>query len=630
MHPRDSHAGKLDPQGCGSLWTFVDTVLVRLNSSPATTRNQRVALRHLARALGEESAEALPLVVLSSENLTAALADLIGGGMTPATAAVQRRNWLTIATAAYAVGHLPALPECPAVAVSRRKEQAPWSVWELERLFASARSLKGLVGELPAAGWWGALLAVLLETQLTIAEVLALPRTAYDRHSGRLHAGTCTYQLHPRAVAQLEAIRFHNQEKLIPWPFDNGQAPFHMLLRRYRELLHRVDLAPVTGNLFRRLQLTARLCPGVLGQLNLERKVPLQLEPLKFPRRRDLVVQQRRSDADAAPQKRRKLKQESLPTHYRISIRSPRTLREFFEASYRPQRLADAAAGTVEQYREVIAFLSDFLACDATVDCLSDDLLERFMAHRKELGRSNSTLNRYRCYLLALWRHAWRKKLVAELPRDVFKYNVPKRLPEAWSTAEVSRLLAAAAETPGSLCGIPAGPYWVALILTLYDTGLRITALMSARCEQLSAEGWLSIPAEDQKQDADQAFRLHPDTLAAIRVTRPESRELLFPFPYSLEQRHPIRERYREILKRAGLACGRRDLFHKLRRTSATAVCDAFDEVTASRHLGHSSLEVTRRYIDPRQLTRKQTAAEVITRPALDAPVTRPQLGGPS
>lgn len=55
------------------------------------------------------------------------------------------------------------------------------------------------------------------------------------------------------------------------------------------------------------------------------------------------------------------------------------------------------------------------------------------------------------------------------------------------------------------------------MLLTAYDTGLRIAALMQSHVSDFDASTrWLKIPAAVQKQDANQFFRLHPDTVKAI------------------------------------------------------------------------------------------------------------------
>ncbi|MBX3448203.1 MAG: site-specific integrase [Planctomycetaceae bacterium] len=605
MSPRDSHAGMLEPQGSGFLFQIVDQANA---DRPIKTSQQRcTALRHLARGLSVPVDE-LTADDLTSERLAVAFAVLLQQGMKAVTARCYRASLVGLGRDACRLGLIAEEPVPSPIANDGRNQLVPWSRTELERLFAAARTLPGDVAGIPAARWWVALQMVLLDTGLSVSALLAVPKIDYDRRTGTLVVGLIGYRLHARSVEALDAIRFHELERLLPWPLDNGKPPFHMLLRRYKELLFRAGLPHVSANLFDRLRRTARQSPDILDRLNFDAPLPVaRPAPPQDVRRRTLMPRHSPGKTTVGG-----------PEVYRIEIVGERTLKHLFETSYLPQRLPEADVGTIEQYRDVVEFLAGFLACDPTVDCLSDDLVERFLAYRKQLGRANSTINRYRCYLLALWRHAWRKKLVSDLPRDVICYPTAKRLPEAWSTEEVARILTAAAAQPGAVCGIPAGRYWVALILTLYDTGLRIAALMAARTSDLNEDGWLSVPAEVQKQDADQAFRLHADTLAALQATDFRSRELLFPF-HQPEWRATLIARYRRILKRAGLARGRRDLFHKLRRTCATAICDRHGWVAAQQHLGHSTLDMTKRYVDPRKLNRAHTAADSISRPAIEA-----------
>jgi integrase len=304
-----------------------------------------------------------------------------------------------------------------------------------------------------------------------------------------------------------------------------------------------------------------------------------------------------------------------------IRIDNGRTLRHVFEHHYRPQRLPDNNEMTNAKYLHSIDTYSRFCGCDATVDSLTDEMLERFMSWCKLSGMANTTCNTQRAHLLAIWNFAWKKRLTNEAHRDVPKYRVAKRVPEAWSVRQIEMILAAAAQTPGTLCGIPACHWWPALILTLYDTGLRIAAVLKLRTHDLSDERWLTVPAGIQKNKAEQVFGLAEDTMAAILATDPHRREWLFPWPFDSEGNYGrLQKHYSKILVRAGLPHGRRDKFHKIRRTSATLVCDAVDEHEAQRHLGHSSLSVTRSYIDPRRMKKTKVAAELIQRPQWQSP----------
>ena len=178
----------------------------------------------------------------------------------------------------------------------------------------------------------------------------------------------------------------------------------------------------------------------------------------------------------------------------------------------------------------------------------------------------------------------------------------------------MAKILDAASGSPGHIEGTPAGKFWSALILTLYDTGLRIGAAMGLDRDALNAEtGWLHVPAAVQKQNADQRFLLHADTLAAIGAMQATATgRKLFSWPY---RRETLYRHLAAILARAGLSAGRRDLFHRIRRTTATAVADKLGRAAAQDYLGHSCLSVTLRYLDPSKINGIH-AVDVLPRPA--------------
>ena len=141
------------------------------------------------------------------------------------------------------------------------------------------------------------------------------------------------------------------------------------------------------------------------------------------------------------------------------------------------------------------------------------------------------------------------------------------------------------------------GPdHWEALILTVYDTSLRIGCLMKIPATSLLAvECRLLVPGEFQKGGADTYQTLHPDTAEKLqRLPRGQS-DRLFPWPYAREELWRRLESL--ILVPAGLPHGRRDKFHRLRRTSYTLVAKAFGVQAASRHAAHKQ-DLSRYYLD--------------------------------
>jgi integrase len=171
-----------------------------------------------------------------------------------------------------------------------------------------------------------------------------------------------------------------------------------------------------------------------------------------------------------------------------------------------------------------------------------------------------------------------------------------------------SRVISASGATGHSgtveetVCSIPAGLFWSGLILTIYDTGLRVGALMKLRSADLDLAGrFVKARFGTQKQLADQSLPISRETADRLAQIHPERRELLFPWPFSTST--TLTNRLRLLLQRAGLPCTKKDLFHKLRRTNGTYIADIAGEEAAMRQLGHSTLQVTRKYIDRRKLS---------------------------
>jgi integrase len=316
----------------------------------------------------------------------------------------------------------------------------------------------------------------------------------------------------------------------------------------------------------------------------------------------------------------------SLPEVVRIGSSSPRTLRNFLLKVYAPRRLADCKPSprgdrlAIDSHMRSINALCAFRGCEVTLDQLSDELLEEFALWSRRSGRSPCTVNNRVATLCALWRFAWKKKHLETIPRDVEKLRAPLQLPEAWTPEEVGRLIASAAAERGHVGDVPAPVFWVALLLTLFDTGARVMALLETAPRNLDLQsGFLVIDACHQKQLKTQAFRLHPDTLRAL-ARLPLDRELLFQTHFTrISLYRALRERFRRIVERAGIRFRHGEGFHKLRRTHATCVADVAGDEAAQRQLGHSTPSLTRRsYIDPRLLTRKEGPASLIRRPSVE------------
>lgn len=263
---------------------------------------------------------------------------------------------------------------------------------------------------------------------------------------------------------------------------------------------------------------------------------------------------------------------------------------------------------TIDLYEYTIKSLSEFLGRDATTADLDELTVARWLAHRvRTMAAATAAKDRAQCR--ALWEFCSRRKLCDTWP-TMARIIVPERIPEAWMADEMQRVMDSARQEPNTYAGFAGSKVFPAILLTAYSTGERIGAIMSLRCRDVRGCS-VVFRAEDRKGRRRDTFReISVECADALMAVRREPEDTAIPW-----DRHPtyIYNRLKIILKRAGLPCGRRDKFHKVRKTTASYYEAAGG--SAQRLLDHSSPAVTRRYLDPR-----------IVRPGAAAPDVLPKV----
>lgn len=216
-----------------------------------------------------------------------------------------------------------------------------------------------------------------------------------------------------------------------------------------------------------------------------------------------------------------------------------------------------------------------------------------------DAGNSPRTANNYRMSLRYLWSEA--EDMGFDVPPVPDRKKLPRvkelrHVPRAWTREQMQRMLLACREAPTRRGWGPA--HWEALASTIYDTSLRIGCLMDSDVSQLDTGLCaLAIPAHLQKGRAETFQRLHPTTCRLlVDLPRPAGDTRLFPWPFHEDEIWRQFKRY--VLIPAGLPHGRRDLFHKVRRTSYTLVAVAHGIAAASEHAAHRC-DMSRYYLDP-------------------------------
>lgn len=268
---------------------------------------------------------------------------------------------------------------------------------------------------------------------------------------------------------------------------------------------------------------------------------------------------------------------------------------EFFECNYKPIRLRGRSANTDRLYRSSIRLLDKVLGRSAVMTDLSDLTVARVMQFVLDKGGSPFSANKHRSQILAIWRYACMIKLVDAWP-TVMPEPTPERIPVAWIASDLHQLMNTIDSLPGCVGHVPARLWWKSLLLILIDTGERISAITQIQWSDIESE-WLLVKAEYRKgKKRDRRYLLTSDTLATLDLLRRHGNtNSVFPWPFS---RTYLWTLYTRILKKAGLPCGRKDKFHRVRKTiGSVAYANGLD---ATSVLDHSSARVTKAYLDPR------------------------------
>lgn len=238
---------------------------------------------------------------------------------------------------------------------------------------------------------------------------------------------------------------------------------------------------------------------------------------------------------------------------------------------------------------------------------LCEDMILDHLKDMIDRKLAAASINRRRGHLLSLWKLAAKRKLNNhEFWRaDIPTVQTPKRRPIAWSLEHLAVMLKQT-DNVKIKARRPFGPRcWRALILLLYYTGLRVTAVLSLKRADLHGH-LLLVPDDIQKDKEELAFTL-PNNLVNLLLSLPRpAREMngrmvsdyLIPWPWRVDAGAKMFAKY--ILRPAGLPDDRRLKFHAIRRTVATLVAHHRGKEAARDIMGHSSLSVTERYLaDP-------------------------------
>lgn len=291
---------------------------------------------------------------------------------------------------------------------------------------------------------------------------------------------------------------------------------------------------------------------------------------------------------------------------------------DFLRGVYLPSRLT-MRPSSVRQLESTIRAFGNWLDRPPLVEDLTTQAIRSFLMWYAggvtDAGRqiSPSTVNAKRCQLLAIARCAFDEGVLPTPPQKVRRAAEMRKAPQAWNFAEVERIVRAAAGQTGKIAGIPAGQWWLSLILALYDTGARISAMLSVGTRDADLDGLtLLIRPEHQKDKRGRYCAISDQTARAIGQHLARTREKVWPWPNSPNW---LVGWFRRICKEAGVTVGRDHggSFHKMRRSSGTIAEKNGGDGSAL--LGNQRTIFERHYLDPRAVRRREI--DLLPRPQL-------------
>lgn len=250
-----------------------------------------------------------------------------------------------------------------------------------------------------------------------------------------------------------------------------------------------------------------------------------------------------------------------------------------------------------------------FTSLGAHASELTDRNLVSYAQWRRNLGRSESTIEREVAKLLTLARYAAALGLLPA-PR-IRQVKARIETPVAFLRHEVRALFRAARHYQKPIRTVPGNVYMVALLDVIWDCGERVGALCHVTRADIDLRGrWLRITTRKQN-GRTLVRRLSRRTVRSLsKLMAAHTSDRVF----GVVDRTSLYGPLNEILIAAGLPTDRRHKFHALRRSHASYLHVAGGDARAS--LDHADEATTRRYyFDPR-VVRAADASRLLFNPA--------------
>ncbi len=272
---------------------------------------------------------------------------------------------------------------------------------------------------------------------------------------------------------------------------------------------------------------------------------------------------------------------------------TPPTLVSAIEQFLQAKEAAFRSKATIAKYSDILQRFARYVGEETPLAAIQTRMIRDFLASRRREGLSASSIDTYFRTLHTFWKWATEEYALGNNPmQGVDRPHVPKRLPPYLTDSECQRMLQAAKQSRSGLRD------W-AILLTLFDTGIRAGELVGLRVKNVNFEmGTITVYGKDAEE------RCIPISEATVKALRAYLKDRLHdpeaPVFVSTKTGEALtvcglREIIRRIARAAGLQ--RRVYPHLFRHTFAYRWIKMGGNVEKLRYiLGHSRLDTTHIY----------------------------------
>jgi integrase len=231
------------------------------------------------------------------------------------------------------------------------------------------------------------------------------------------------------------------------------------------------------------------------------------------------------------------------------------------------------------------------------------------MTGRRGEGKSPATVNRELSFLKSVLYAAEYDGLIASNP---IRGRRVKKLEEANSREKTILGMNLNDDALRRLVDC-AAPHFKPILKIALITGMRRGEILKMRWTDVDFRlGTIRVPQENSKTKRERRVPIDAVIVEALDSIERKG-EYVFVNGWTGDRRHDVDEAFRAACERAEIPSGRRRglVFHDLRHLAAYRLVKVTDIVTASKILGHASIQMTMRYVHPTEKDKREAVEKV-------------------